>query len=163
MNGVQSAVEQHEPARFSIPILLVAPRQDDRERLQFLLGETAWDVVPSSWEDALVNYRRSSNPIVVCDIDMGCRPWRETMRQLRAARPDACVIFIAEECANGFREEVMHGGAFDLLTRPFTREDLLLTLLFAYSHCRAHWPKNSPRRAFQPVVCASVRLREKER
>lgn len=141
--------------------MLFAPRVGDRECLQSLLADTAWELAPcGSWVEAPSVYRRSSNPILLCDLAAG-GPWRDTLARLRSTRSDACVIFIADPGVDSLREELMGAGAFDVLTRPMEREPLLLSLLFAYSHCRAHWPKKSPRRAFQPVVSANIRLRDR--
>jgi len=156
-------VDGHAAPKFEIPIMLVTPHREDQDRLGSLLEGTAWCLIPyASLNQAQSHYGKSPNPILMCDLEADGCGWPEMLHRLRAARRDACIIFLADPSSEVLRQELMDRGAFDVLTRPVDRDALLLTLLFAYSHCRAHWPKKSPRRAFQPVVCASIRLREKQ-
>ncbi|MBZ5600873.1 MAG: hypothetical protein LAO79_01040 [Acidobacteriia bacterium] len=145
------------PPRFSIPVGLVTAQRDERDELRRLLAHTAWDLnVYTSGADALSAYRRAPNPILLWDLRADPRSWRDVIQSVRLARRDECVIFLAE--SNAPIDQMLREGAFDVLTRPFARADILLTLLFAYSYCRAHWPRTSPRREFHPVVCGKVRV-----
>ena len=144
--------------KFSIPIGLAAPRHEDHEGLRALLDGTAWDVQSfASGEEACARYRAAENPILLWDIEAEARPWRESIQRLRARRKDACVILLADP--DRVREDEASGaGVFDLLIRPFSREDALRTLLFAYSHCRANWPARSLRRTFHPASYARLHV-----
>ena len=135
----------HEP-RFSIPVTLIAPRADDTDGIQSLLRKTAWSLVDfACLEEAVTTCRRSLTPIVLCDLELNGQPWPRILRRLNAVRPGACVIFLTDACPDALRDELLEGGAFDVLTRPIDRHNLLLALLFAYSHCKANWPRRSPR------------------
>ncbi len=144
----------HSP-KFSISITLIAASMADRDRVRSLLRKTAWRLIDfDSLEEATSPERRALTPIILCDLNLNGRPWPQTLRALRAARTRACVIFLADDCPDAMRDELMRLGAFDVLTRPLDRHGLLLTLLFAYSHCKANWPTKSPKRSQATASCA---------
>jgi FixJ family two-component response regulator len=63
------------------------------------------------------------------------------MRRLIKTRRGACVVLLSSVADQYLWDEVVHQGGFDLLTRPFRKEQVLSTLMFAYAHCRTPWPK----------------------
>jgi|SRR5579864_2295898 len=143
----------HPAPKFSIAITLLSARADDRDRLRCLLRKTAWILLDSPPHPNTPDRLRRLTPIILCDLNLDARPWLQILRGLRAARPGACVIFLADDCPDSLRQEATRRGAFDVLSRPLDRHGLLLTLLFAYSHCRANRPKRSPiaRISLQPA------------
>jgi FixJ family two-component response regulator len=47
---------------------------------------------------------------------------------------------LSNEADAHLSDEVVRCGGFDLLTRPFKRQQVLPMLVFAYTYCRGHGP-----------------------
>jgi DNA-binding NtrC family response regulator len=123
-----------------VPVVLASGREDDRYALESMLAGTAWQLIGAADQaDALWALRQMPIPIVLCDVEFGGDGWAQALHQLRTVRRHACVIFLRDLAGgtDGFFEEVVERGGFDVLTRPLQQDDVWSTLLFAYGHCKA--------------------------
>ncbi len=142
-------------ARIStLEVILANVAGEDRNNLQSVLYGTPWVVVDANPPEIESVVREAAVPIVVCDRDR--TDCRAMIRALTKARRDVCVIVLSGEADPFFNEEVVRYGGFDLLTRPFRREQVLPMLLFAYTHCRGHWQCFSRRRPSRPRTASVV-------
>jgi len=129
-----------------ISLLMITSRPEDGEELKELLQDTPWELeaLPQI-EDVAAALKAAAVPMLLFDSDAAGPHWREEMRALIKSRRNACVILLTNVSDQYLWEEVVQHGGFDLLTRPFRREQVLSTLLFAYAHCRTPWPKTIAR------------------
>ncbi len=127
-----------------IPLILVTSRAEDVAELNELFHDTPWELAQATeLKDACAVLKAASVPILLFDRDAPGPDWKTAIKRLIQARKNACVILISGVADQYLWEEVIHNGGFDLLTRPFRREQLLSALIFAYAHCRTPWPKKA--------------------
>ena len=127
-----------------MPLHSPTTRQDDAANLSAILEGTPWALNEAAIRaEAVRIVRETSVPIVLCDRDVGAGPWQETMAALIAARRGACVILLSIVADQYLWDEVIRLGGFDVLTRPFQKEQVLAMLMFAYTHWKTSWPKSS--------------------
>jgi DNA-binding NtrC family response regulator len=126
----------------TISVLIITSRLKDEAELKELLQDTSWELeaVPQM-EDAAAALKAAAVPLLLFDGDTAGRHWREKMEAFAKLKRNACVILLTNVSDQYLWEEVVRHGGFDLLTRPFRKEQVLSTLLFAYAHCRTPWPK----------------------
>jgi DNA-binding NtrC family response regulator len=125
-----------------IPLLIVTSRAEDVRELKDLLHESPWELTGiSRLEDADAALRAAEVPILLFDRDSPNATWQATMKRFIKLRRSACVVLLSNVSDQYLWEEVVQHGGFDLLTRPFRKEQVLSTLVFAYAHCRTPWPK----------------------
>jgi FixJ family two-component response regulator len=125
-----------------IPLLIVTSRPEDVEELALLLEETPWDLTDASQrEDPAVGLKGATVPILLFDRDTAGACWQVTLRRLVKARRGACVVLLSNVSDQYLWDEVVQHGGFDLLARPFRKEQVLSTLMFAHGHCKTPWPK----------------------
>lgn len=126
----------------SVSVLIVTSRAEDVRELKELLEETPWKLtrVPR-FEDAAGALKKAEVPILILDRDTAGENWRQTIKHLVHSRPRACVVLLSSVGDQYLWNEVVQQGGFDLLTRPFRKEQALSTLVFAYAQCRNPWPK----------------------
>jgi DNA-binding NtrC family response regulator len=131
-----------------IQIVLASDRTDDRQTLEDSLAGTPWRlVVAANFPHAIQCLHGVAVPIVLCDSLFDLQPWRIMLRVLRRERRRTCVILMADEGNAALASEVVQRGGFDLLTRPFRREEVFPTLVSAYARCRVYSPlARTPRR-----------------
>ena len=124
-----------------VGVILASSRRDDVDSLDALLAGTGWGLINvQTYEEAEQAARRERVPIVLCDLALEDQPWQETLEKLRLTRDGACVILLADESAGDLAGKVAKRGGFDLLFRPFEREQVFQSLFFAYSRCNLGWP-----------------------
>ena len=125
-----------------IPLLILTSREEDLGELNELLVDSAWELarVPQL-EDAAAALKSTAVPVLIFDRDAAGAAWKETVKRLVKSRRHACIVLLSNVSDQYLWDEVVQQGGFDLLTRPFRREQVLSTLLFAYAHCRTPWPK----------------------
>jgi DNA-binding NtrC family response regulator len=123
----------------ALEVILANGNGEDRSSLEGVLAGTPWVIVDADPPEIEHVVREAAVPIVICDRDRS-DGWRTTIRALIKARRDVCVIVLSSEADSHLNDEVVRCGAFDLLTRPFKRQQVLPMLLFAYTFCRGHGP-----------------------
>jgi len=125
-----------------ISVLIITSRPEDVVELKQLLHDTPWELeaLPAI-EDAAAALKTAAVPMLLFDGETVGPHWREKLKALAKSKRNACVILLSKVSDQYLWEEVVQHGGFDLLTRPFRKEQVLSTLLFAYAHCRTPWPK----------------------
>jgi FixJ family two-component response regulator len=125
-----------------IPVLIVTSHAEDVEELTSILTETPWDLTDASHlQDPSTALKGAAVPILLFDRDTPGESWQVAMKRMIKSRRGACVVLLSSVADQYLWDEVVHQGGFDLLTRPFRKEQVLSTLMFAYAHCRTPWPK----------------------
>jgi FixJ family two-component response regulator len=126
----------------NIPLLMVTSRAEDVEELKSLFRETPWELNDvSNVEQAVAALKAAPVPILLFDRDLDSEHWQATMKRFIHSRRGACLVLVSSVADQYLWDEVVQHGGFDLITRPFRREQVLSTLMFAYAHCRTPWPK----------------------
>jgi AmiR/NasT family two-component response regulator len=121
----------------ALEVILANGNGEDRNSLEDVLAGTPWVVVDADLPEIENVVREAAVPIVICDRDRSdC--WRTMIRALIRARRDVCVIVLTDEDDADLSGEVVRCGGFDLLTRPFRRQQVLPLLVFAYTFSRGH-------------------------
>ena len=121
-------------------VLLAGSGDDDVASLRGILEHSRWTLVhATTWTAALGAQQESGFPIVLYDRDLSGVPWHEGVRlMMRAGHPPA-VILLSNVADPYLWDKVVQAGGFDVLTRPFRREETLAMLDFAYTHWRTSW------------------------
>jgi two-component system response regulator HydG len=107
--------------------------EDDRELRDFLhetLEDAGYEVTGFPTANAAFRYltERGAADAVISDLVMPGMRGQELLHELRQHRPELSVIIITAFGAIGSAIELVKAGAYDYLTKPFTNDELLLTL-----------------------------------
>lgn len=130
---------------FKIQIVLASVRDDDRESLEAALSGTPWELIlAQNREQAVQSLQQAPVPIVLCDASFDNLPWRVALRGLLRSRRRTCVILLSDDSSLELSTELVRRGGFDVLTRPFQKEEVFPTLVCAYTQCRVHWTPGGP-------------------
>jgi len=126
-----------------IPVLSVAPRQEDHAALAEILANSqsplgpgsGWSVETSpSIRSALTALRKHEPALVVCESDLGVATWRTLWDKIAALpNPPAFIVTsrLADEC---LWAEALNLGAYDVLAKPFDSVEVIRTLSQAWLH-----------------------------
>jgi DNA-binding NtrC family response regulator len=125
-----------------ISLLIVTSRAEDIGELRDLLQGTPWDLTDvRDLDGAAGALQAAAVPMLLFDRDTAAGGWQESIRHLTRTHPNACVILLSNVSDQYLWDEMIQQGGFDVLTRPFKKDQVLSTFVFAYAHCRAPWPK----------------------
>lgn len=106
-------------------ILIVDDEPHFCEALKDFLTEKGHDVeVVHDGSDALESYGQRRPDVVLLDVEMPGKSGLETLRELKALDPEACVIVITGVLQKELHKLVMAEGAFDFISKPFNFDRL---------------------------------------
>src|SRR6266545_4761222 len=119
-------------------VLLVTSNQRDRDSLDSVLENTRWRVEPAaSTEEAIQRLRAVPFSVVLWDRDAAGADWKDGLRRLAGVSHRPAVLLLSEVADPYLWEEVIRAGGFEVMTRPFRRNETLAALEFAHRHWEA--------------------------
>lgn len=108
-------------------ILVVDDEESVRTLLKRTLTEAGYDVVTAAnGQEALDKVSQLQVRVVLSDIKMPGISGIEVLRKLTADHPDICVIMATAVADTQTAVDVMKLGAYDYISKPFNRDDLVM-------------------------------------
>lgn len=108
-------------------ILVVDDEESVRTLLKRTLMEAGYDVVTApNGQEALDKVSQLQVRVVLSDIKMPGISGIEVLRKLTADYPDICVIMATAVADTQTAVDVMKLGAYDYISKPFNRDDLVM-------------------------------------
>ena len=109
-----------------IRILVVDDEETVRNLLRRILEDIGYDVLAvSNGEEALVGMDQQEFEVVFLDINMPGMSGIEVLGKITTDWPDTCVIMATGVSDVATTVESMKMGAYDYITKPFNRDDLV--------------------------------------
>lgn len=122
-------------------VLIAGGNSDDQRAMQDLLRGSRWrTVVATEWGEALAVVQGSAIPVVLCDRDLPGAEWQQGIASLHRAGVHPEVILLSSVADPYLWNELVQAGGFDVLARPFHRDEALAMIEFAYTHWRSDHP-----------------------
>ena len=110
-------------------VLLVDDDQSFRRVMEYQLHEDGYRVLTAAnVAAALQHFKAETIDVVMTDVKMPGADGMELLARLKAMQPDLPVVMLTAHGTIGAAVEAMKCGAFDYLTKPFTREQLRIAL-----------------------------------
>ena len=114
-------------------VLVVDDEESIRNILQRILEAAGYGVATAAnGEEALEKMSRLLPEVVVLDIKMPGMSGIEVLSQIAASWPDTCVVMASALGDAQIAVDAMKLGAYDYITKPFSRADLLLKVRRAF-------------------------------
>lgn len=112
-----------------VRVLVVDDEETVRSLLQRILKEAGYDVVTAAdGQEALDKVSQLKIEAVLLDIKMPGMSGMEVLRQLTTNWPETSVVMATAVADAQTAVEAMKLGAYDYVTKPFNRDDLVLTV-----------------------------------
>ncbi len=110
-------------------VLVIDDEPDMLENCELMLVREGYEVFTLQDSRELDKAAETSDPdIVLTDLMMGAVNGTDVLRQIKSTRPDVPVIMMTAYATVETAVEAMKSGAADYVVKPFSREQLLLTL-----------------------------------
>jgi len=123
----------------SIIILVIDDDEEIRKVLGILLKQTGYDFVEASDAETtfqILRDRGNEIGVVICDIKMPKVSGIDILERIRQEFDTLPVIVLSGLVDLNVAVEVMKKGAFDFLTKPIKKNDLILVIEKALNHKR---------------------------
>ncbi len=115
-------------------VLIVDDETGLRDTMYKRLKKRGLDVsTAGSGEEALDILTADSFDVIVLDIKMPGIDGIETLKRIKAVRPDYEVIILSGHASLDLARRIVELGGFDYLLKPFDFEDLLIKIEGAYN------------------------------
>lgn len=109
-----------------------------------LLRGVPWVLISAStWREARKIMRTVIIPVMLCDRNLPGLEWPYGFAELRGILRVPTLLLLSDVASSTLSEDILRFGAFDVLSRPFSRESLVSTLEFAWLHWEIRPPSLS--------------------
>ncbi len=116
-------------------VLLVDDDDSLRRVLEHHLTQASYEVITArDGAEGLTQFMEHPVGVTITDVLMGGMDGMELLRRIRAMNEEAVVIVITAHGTIEAAVEAMKLGALDYITKPFNREELLLTVERAFRY-----------------------------
>jgi len=116
-------------------VLLIDDDDSLRRVTEYTLHEAGYRVLTAAnGEEGLRLFALEKPPVVITDIQMPGLSGYEVLKRIKAEEPETLVIVITAFGSVEKAVEAMKLGAYDYLTKPFSRDELRLTVGKALSY-----------------------------
>jgi len=132
----------------TITVLSVSPSESEHAALEQIFGESETTLYPNcrpavqrsgSLESALSALRESRIPIVIFDGDWLPGAWREVIAGTRDLPAPPCLIVTSESGDDRLWAEALSHGAFDVIVKPFNKNDVIRIITAAWRRWRIRY------------------------
>jgi DNA-binding NtrC family response regulator len=128
-------------------VLSISPIEDDHNCLEQILSEFRWTLHRAlTLPSAIAFLAENRAPVVICERDLAPGTWKDMLDGAIILPQPPCVIVtsrLADEC---LWEEALQTGAYDVLAKPFVREEVIrLVSLAARSWCDQYLRSRAPK------------------
>jgi CheY-like chemotaxis protein len=129
----------------TITVLSVSPAEDDHGALEQVFRDSEVTLYPNcrvtlqrcaSLASALAAVRENPIPIVLFDGDWHRGAWREMLATVKDLPAPPCVIVTSQLADDRLWAEALSHGAFDVVAKPFNRNDLIRIVTAAWRRWR---------------------------
>ncbi len=120
-------------------ILVVDDEQNMLKLFQKVLAREGYGVrTAASGTEALRILREETFDLIISDLVMPVLGGIDLMKEVKTKHPDIPFIVITAYGTIESAVEAMKGGAFDYLTKPFQKDEILVVVNRALKYCKLH-------------------------
>ena len=119
-----------------LTVLSVSPLDADHLSLQTIIGDSTWMILYKARDlvSALVLLQRHDIAVVLCERDLWPGSYIDVLEYLNAL-PNAPSLVVASRLADErLWAEALNLGAWDVLAKPFDRNELVRSVKSAWQH-----------------------------
>ena len=119
----------------TVTVLSVSPLADDHYALQAFFNHSKWQLHKAdSLPSAVAVMRRREIGVVICERDLSQGTWIDLLEELRQL-PDPPTLIVTSRLADErLWAEALNLGAYDVLAKPFERQELVRSVILAWLH-----------------------------
>ena len=128
-------------------VLSITPIEDDHSTLKQIFSEFQWTLHRvRTLASAIAFLAQNHTPVVICERNLAPGTWKDLLDVALVLPRQPCVIVTSRLADEHLWAEALNVGAYDVLAKPFEREEVIRTVSLASrswhdQHLRARVPK----------------------
>jgi DNA-binding response OmpR family regulator len=128
----------------SVVVLALSPFDEDHRYLESLFRRSNWCILRGyNRREALERSRQTRIAVVICECRLPDGTWIDVLRDLEDGVEDPPLLVVTSTHADeSLWGEVLNLGAYDVLSKPFDRNEVVRIVSLAW----LHWKERSIRR-----------------
>ena len=131
-----SAIKERAPGAPAPRVLVVDDEAPQREILTAILGSEGWEVTSAPGAKEALGMIEPSPDVILTDLRMAGKDGLDLLGDLRKVAPQIPVVLMTAHGTVETAVKAMKAGAFDYLTKPLGRDELLITMQRALERTR---------------------------
>ena len=121
-----------------VTVLLVSPFAEDHQSLTEIFAHTNWRLTSADTPtEAIVALRSGRHAVAICESNQQRGSWKELLDQTRAMPSQPVLIVTSAHADDKLWSEVLNLGAYDVLPKPFERQEVVHVVGAAWLHWRS--------------------------
>ena len=131
---MSKAIPSARGEKSSRKVLLIDDDDSLRRVTEYSLHSAGFQVLSAAdGKQGLASFRSDSPQVVITDIQMPGLSGYDVLRQIKSERPETIVIVITAYSSVEKAVDAMKQGAYDYLTKPFSRDELVILVEKAFN------------------------------
>jgi len=131
--GFLQAIEVNH--RETVTVLSVSPLSEDHSALKNIVGYATWKLLKADKLRTAPSILEKHNiSVVLCERDLSPGSWIDMLRQVQSMPAPPSLIVTSRLADDRLWAEALNLGAWDVLAKPFDRNEVLRSLKSAWQH-----------------------------
>jgi DNA-binding response OmpR family regulator len=141
------------PADKTVTVLAVSPHEEDHVCLRAIVGHSNWQIFGApACREALSFLSKNQMAVLVCERDLPDGDWKSLLDHLSALSLPPRLVVTSRDADDTLWAEVLNLGAYDVLSKPFDRAEVIRIISLAW----LHWKEEATRRPRKPATQTAV-------
>ncbi|MCP5114358.1 MAG: response regulator [bacterium] len=137
------------PADKTVAVLAVSPLEEDHACLRSIFGHSNWRIFQAhGCHEAIDFLRQHHMAVLVCERDLPDGNWKNLLDSLTDLPLPPMLVVTSRNADDALWAEVLHLGAYDVLSKPFDRAEVTRIISLAW----LHWKEEATRTTQKPAA-----------
>lgn len=116
-------------------VLSLSPFAEDHRSLQTIIGHSDWEMQQADCVPAALSFLgRADTSVLICESDVLAGNWSDVLDQIHSVPHPPAVIVTSKFADDRLWAEALNLGAWDVLAKPFDRNEVLRSIKIAWQH-----------------------------
>jgi DNA-binding NtrC family response regulator len=117
-----------------VRLMVITQNPDDAETLRQIASSCGWRIsIVDSSSAAIAMLNDHPTPLVICDRDISGEVWSDVLAKIAALPQAVCVLLASRVVDDYLWHQVIQNHGYDVVAKPFQREELRRAVTFAWS------------------------------
>ncbi len=122
-----------------VTVLFVSPIEADHVWLQNLFSHSKWVLYTAhTLASAMAFLHQHQVPIILCDCELPIGTWKDLLEHMNGLPEPPLLIVTSGLADDALWAEALNLGAYDVLAKPFDKEEVLRVVALAWLHWKAN-------------------------
>ena len=137
------------PAEKNVAVLGVSHHEGDHVSLRAIFEHSNWKIFEArACHEAMSFLRENRMAVLVCERDLPDGDWKTLLHFVSALPLPPLLVVSSRDANDTLWAEVLNLGAYDVLSKPFDRAEVIRIISLAW----LHWKETAPRRRQKPAT-----------